>query len=172
MDINVPAGTTSGGEKGGLTMSADGSYIPRYIDRALDLLLAELPALMLTGPRGRGKTTIAARDQSSACSTRVVQSACGGGAVGLSVASTSPKHGLTSDIADEAWLDPNRLTIDPDPASMSGRTIRVIGWSPTSAKLVTVIVLPDGDTIWGVNAWPSNSTDRRRYLQEPNDDDQ
>ena len=82
------------------------------------------------------------------------------------------KHGLTSDIADEAWLDPNRLTIDPDPASISGRTIRVIGWSPTSAKLVTVIVLPDGDTIWGVNAWPSNSTDRRRDRQEPNDDDQ
>ena len=35
-------------------MSADGSYIPRYIDRGLDLLLAELPALMLTGPRGCG----------------------------------------------------------------------------------------------------------------------
>ena len=58
------------------------------------------------------------------------------------------KHGLTPDIADEAWLDPDRLMIDPDPASISGRTIRVIGWSPTSAKLVTVIVLPDGDTIW------------------------
>ncbi|HEY5180397.1 MAG TPA: hypothetical protein VIJ07_11615 [Dermatophilaceae bacterium] len=35
-------------------MSADGSYIPRYIDRGLDLLLAELPAVMLTGPRGCG----------------------------------------------------------------------------------------------------------------------
>ena len=82
------------------------------------------------------------------------------------------KHGLTPDIADETWLDPNRLMIDPDPASISGRTIRVIGWSSTSARLVTVIVLPDGDTIWGVNAWPSSSTDQRRYLQEPNDDDQ
>jgi uncharacterized protein len=46
-------------------MSADGSYIPRYIDRALDLLLAELPALMLTGPRGCGKTTTALRRAAS-----------------------------------------------------------------------------------------------------------
>jgi predicted AAA+ superfamily ATPase len=42
-------------------MAADGSYIPRYVDRALDLLLAELPAMMLTGPRGCGKTTTALR---------------------------------------------------------------------------------------------------------------
>lgn len=42
-------------------MDADTAYIPRYVDRALDLLLAELPALMLTGPRGCGKTTTALR---------------------------------------------------------------------------------------------------------------
>lgn len=42
-------------------MPSDGTYIPRHIDRALDVLLAELPALMLTGPRGCGKTTTALR---------------------------------------------------------------------------------------------------------------
>ncbi len=42
-------------------MPSDGSYIPRHIDRALDVLLSELPALMLTGPRGCGKTTTALR---------------------------------------------------------------------------------------------------------------
>ncbi|HNV15561.1 MAG TPA: hypothetical protein PKL63_12945 [Dermatophilaceae bacterium] len=82
------------------------------------------------------------------------------------------KHGLTPDVADEAFADPNRLVIDPDPASVSGRTIRVIGWSSSTATLVTVIVLPDEGTIWGVNAWPSNSTDQRRYREEPTDVDQ
>ena len=42
-------------------MDLDDAYIPRYIDGALDALLAELPALMLTGPRGCGKTTTALR---------------------------------------------------------------------------------------------------------------
>lgn len=46
-------------------MSADDSYIPRYIDPALDRLLTELPALMLTGPRGCGKTTTALRRAAS-----------------------------------------------------------------------------------------------------------
>lgn len=81
------------------------------------------------------------------------------------------KHGLTPDLADEANADPNRLVIDPDPASVSGRTVRIIGWSTTIQTLITVIVLPDGGITWGVNAWPSNSTDQRRYRQEETDVD-
>ncbi|MFT4216946.1 MAG: DUF4143 domain-containing protein [Micropruina sp.] len=42
-------------------MTNEGGYLPRYVDRALDLLLDELPALMLVGPRGCGKTTTALR---------------------------------------------------------------------------------------------------------------
>jgi len=38
---------------------SDKKYIPRLVDGALDTLLAELPAIMLTGPRGCGKTTTA-----------------------------------------------------------------------------------------------------------------
>lgn len=72
---------------------------------------------------------------------------------------------MTPALADEAVDDPNRLVIDPDPASESGRTVRIIGWSHSLGKVVTVIVLPDGDTVWGVNAWPSNSTDQRRYRE-------
>ena len=82
------------------------------------------------------------------------------------------KHGLTPELADEAWNDPDRLVIDPDPSSVSGRTIRVVGWSITLARLLTVIALPDGDVVWGVNAWPSNSTDQRSHRQEPTDVDQ
>ena len=37
------------------------AYIPRLADRALDMLLPELPAMMLVGPRGCGKTTTALR---------------------------------------------------------------------------------------------------------------
>jgi len=55
------------------------------------------------------------------------------------------KHGLTPVVADEALADPYRLVIDPDPASTSGRTVRVIGWSTSAQRLVTLIVLPDGD---------------------------
>lgn len=80
------------------------------------------------------------------------------------------KHGLTPALADQAWDDPDRLVIDPDPASKSGRTIRVIGWSPTMGRLVTVIALPDGPTAWGVNAWPSNDVDARRYRKEQGND--
>lgn len=63
-----------------------------------------------------------------------------------------------------AWV------IDPDPASVSGRTVRVIGWSPSLRQVVTVIVLPDGEVTWGVNAWPANSTDQRRYREEAGDE--
>lgn len=82
------------------------------------------------------------------------------------------KHKLTPDIADQAFNDPNRLVIDPDPASVSGRTVRIIGWATSAQLLVTVIVLPDEGIVWGVNAWPSNSTDQRRYREGHTDVDQ
>ncbi|MDO5068039.1 MAG: DUF4143 domain-containing protein [Propionibacteriaceae bacterium] len=40
-------------------------YIPRLVDAVLDEVLSELPAIMLTGPRGCGKTTTALRRASS-----------------------------------------------------------------------------------------------------------
>lgn len=73
------------------------------------------------------------------------------------------KHGLTRALADESWDDPDRLVIDPDPASESGRTIRVIGWSATLHQLVTVIALPAVHVNWEVNAWPFNGVDTLRY---------
>ena len=36
-------------------------YLPRLVDGQIDALLAELPAILLTGPRATGKTTTAAR---------------------------------------------------------------------------------------------------------------
>lgn len=40
---------------------ASQDYVPRLVDRALDNLMPELSAIMLTGPRGCGKTTTALR---------------------------------------------------------------------------------------------------------------
>lgn len=37
------------------------SYLPRFVDQLLSELLSELPAVMITGPRGCGKTTTALR---------------------------------------------------------------------------------------------------------------
>ncbi len=36
-------------------------YLPRLVDRQIDALMAELPAMFITGPRATGKTTTAAR---------------------------------------------------------------------------------------------------------------
>jgi hypothetical protein len=37
------------------------------------------------------------------------------------------KHKVTSVEADEALADPDRVVLDPDPASKSGRSVRIIG---------------------------------------------
>lgn len=39
----------------------NGTYIPRVVDRELDELLPQLPAIALEGPRGVGKTETARR---------------------------------------------------------------------------------------------------------------
>jgi uncharacterized DUF497 family protein len=75
------------------------------------------------------------------------------------------RHGVEADWADEALSDPDALQIDPDPSSLSGRSVRTIGYSPTAADLLTVITLTEGDVTYGVNAWRSNDTDRRRYRE-------
>lgn len=72
--------------------------------------------------------------------------------------------------ATEAVFDENRKIAAPDPASKSGLTIRVLGYSPSANRVLTVILLPksppeiDGSW-WGVNAWAANSTAIRRYYE-------
>lgn len=65
--------------------------------------------------------------------------------------------------ADEAVADPDAARLVPDPASKSGQTIRVIGYSVTAGLVVTVILLPTEDEVIGVNAWKANDSDIRRY---------
>ena len=73
------------------------------------------------------------------------------------------KHGVTPEEADEALLDPERIVIDPDYNSTSGRSVRIIEFSQTDDDLLTVIVLTDEGVTYGVNAWRSNGRDLRIY---------
>lgn len=71
---------------------------------------------------------------------------------------------MSVDEANSATADPEALTLDPDPASASGRSVRIIGMANTG-RLVTVIVLYDDGTCYGVNGWPANKIDQRRYSE-------
>lgn len=84
------------------------------------------------------------------------------------------RHGIEPDWATQAVNDPDAYWADPDPASKSGGSVRVIGHSRNAGELLTVIVLPadtdpvdrpDGDW-WGVNAWLANTKDQRIYRED------
>lgn len=81
------------------------------------------------------------------------------------------RHGVDAAWADEAVYDEHAVWLIPDPASRSGHAVRVIGYSPTAAAVLTVILVsadadpgeqPDGDW-WGSNAWLANPRDHRIY---------
>ncbi len=74
------------------------------------------------------------------------------------------RHGVTPGEANQALSDPERVTIEPDPSSLSGRGVRVIGLT-RQGRLLTVITLRLEGTVWGVNGWDANPTDHRRYIQ-------
>lgn len=84
------------------------------------------------------------------------------------------RHAMEPRWADEAVRDRQAVWLVPDPASQSGRAVRVIGYSVGAGAVVTVILVdaaadqgerPDGDW-WGSNAWLGNSRDRSLYGRE------
>lgn len=75
------------------------------------------------------------------------------------------KRGLSPVEANEAIDDPERVVIDPDPATKSGRGVRIIGYSTTAKAALTVIVLDDKGVTYGVNAWKANARDQRIYKE-------
>lgn len=66
--------------------------------------------------------------------------------------------------ADEAFADDGALVDSPDPASKSGQTDRLVGYSPSARMVIVVIYLREG--LIGVNAWRANPTQARRYWEE------
>lgn len=77
-------------------------------------------------------------------------------------------HRLTVAEASGALTDPDALLFDPDPKSTSGRSARVIGYSPAAAAvLVVILVHQEGrpGRWWGANGWRANSRDRHVYQE-------
>lgn len=79
-------------------------------------------------------------------------------------------HRVTPTEAEEAIQDVDALWFEPDPASKSELTSRVIGYSRTRLQVLCVIVLSTEDGHEGVNGWPANSTYRRIYREAQDDD--
>jgi hypothetical protein len=75
------------------------------------------------------------------------------------------RHGISPAVADDALADPNRVVIDPDYATVTGRSVRVIGYSMLAGAVVTVIVLSHEAVTYGVNGWLANDKDRRIYRE-------
>ena len=84
------------------------------------------------------------------------------------------RHGVTPAWADEAVNEDHAVWLTPDPASRSGRSVRVIGYSPSARDiLVVILVAADADETeqpagewWGSNAWVASPRDRRLYAKE------
>ncbi|QQG99541.1 transposase [Mycobacteroides chelonae] len=75
------------------------------------------------------------------------------------------KHGTTPAQADEALGDPECVVLDPDPASKSGASRRVIGYSTTAQAVIAVILTDFEGVTYGVNAWEASDRDKRLYRQ-------
>jgi uncharacterized DUF497 family protein len=76
------------------------------------------------------------------------------------------KHGVTIAAANSAVRDPERVAIEPDYNSESGRTVRIIGYSTVLDDVLTVIALRGENGVeYGVNCWVSNVKDRRIYRE-------
>jgi hypothetical protein len=89
------------------------------------------------------------------------------------------RHQVEPAWANEAVSDPEACWLDPDPSSISGLSVRVIGYSGSVDAVLAVILLPgdadldepaDGDW-WGVNAWLASERDLRQYREKPDEQD-
>lgn len=74
------------------------------------------------------------------------------------------RHAITPEQAEEALDDDSRVVFEPDYASQSGRSVRVIGFAPSVGEVLTVIVVVDENgKEWGGSAWRSNRRDVAYY---------
>jgi uncharacterized DUF497 family protein len=75
------------------------------------------------------------------------------------------KHGVTAEQANEALADPAAVVLDPDPATISGKSIRTVGYAPSFGDILTVITVEDDGVTYGANAWRASDRDRRTYRE-------
>ena len=74
------------------------------------------------------------------------------------------RHRVLPSWAQQAWEDPTALVVDPDPARQSGRSIRVIGYSPGARAVLVLILVKDEDRLVAASAWRANASRQRRYV--------
>jgi len=75
-------------------------------------------------------------------------------------------HKVGTAEADEAINDIDAVWFDPDPASRSNRSVRVIGYSHSRRAILTVILVRrDEGTYYGANGWEPNPAELRRYRE-------
>jgi hypothetical protein len=75
------------------------------------------------------------------------------------------RHRVLPSWAMQAWEDPSALVVDPDPASRSGRSIRVIGYSSGAGAILVLILVRDEDQLVAASAWRANMSHQRRYIE-------
>lgn len=78
------------------------------------------------------------------------------------------RHRVTVEQANEALADDERIVADPDRASRSSTSARVVGYSSSAAAVIVVILVRREDrpgSWWGANGWRANSTERRTYRE-------
>lgn len=73
------------------------------------------------------------------------------------------EKGLTVEQADEALEDPERLVIDPDPRSVTGDSLRIIGYLHTAQQVLTVVVVIRDGRVYGATTWRANRHELRLY---------
>jgi hypothetical protein len=67
---------------------------------------------------------------------------------------SSPSIEISPAEANDALWDPARQVIDPTPASISGRSVRIIGWSEIARTVLTVIVVEHEGREYGPARFP------------------
>ena len=76
------------------------------------------------------------------------------------------RHRILPEWAMEAWGDVFRVVLDPDPTSRSGRSIRVLGHSPSNRCVIAIIGVKFENRLVVASAWIANSTQSNLYLQK------
>jgi hypothetical protein len=61
------------------------------------------------------------------------------------------------------WEDPEMVVIDPDPRSVTGESVRIIGYSSTAEEVLTVVVVIHDGQVYGATAWRANKHECRLY---------
>ena len=75
------------------------------------------------------------------------------------------RHLILLTWAQEAVRDINRLTLNPDPASRSGSSIRIIGYSRGADMVLAVIIVEFHGRYFAASAWKANESQARHYRQ-------